>query len=211
MMMDKHTIKGVYAITPDEPDDQVLLRMVRDALDGGIQILQYRNKQLDFDSKLRQASKIKQLCDVKHIPFLINDDIEICRILDAFGVHLGANDDNLTTARKILGPAKCIGVSCYNQIERVRMGLDQGADYIALGAFFPTSTKPNAPRMTNEILQEVKKICPLPIVAIGGISKANAADLIKLGVDAIAVIQSIFSSDDIIQAVDDLNQLFKNH
>ena len=159
MMKNLHIIKGLYAVTPEEKDLFVLSSQVESCIKGGARLIQYRSKTLSKIEQNKQARKIKMVCDYYKVPLIINDDIELCRILDADGVHLGENDDSLEKARLILGPSKIIGVSCYNSIDRVKKAVDKGATYIALGACFPTITKPNAPTASLDLIALVLKGC----------------------------------------------------
>ena len=177
MMKNLHIIKGLYAVTPEEKDLFVLSSQVESCIKGGARLIQYRSKTLSKIEQNKQARKIKMVCDYYKVPLIINDDIELCRILDADGVHLGENDDSLEKARLILGPSKIIGVSCYNSIDRVKKAVDKGATYIALGACFPTITKPNAPTASLDLIALVLKKFKIPVVAIGGINNSN---LLKL-------------------------------
>ena len=196
--MDASTIiRGLYAITPDQEDNDYLISQVRQAIEGGVKLVQYRSKTLKPNQKKIQATAIKELCDALEVRLIINDDIELSKHLDAFGVHLGKDDDNIDDARKLLGPDKCIGVSCYNSLTRVKVAYDKHADYIALGAFFPTNTKPNAPRVTLEILRQVKNIGNIPLVAIGGISLENLDMLKDEQINSVALVSSLFNSDNI--------------
>ena len=196
--MDASTIiRGLYAITPDQEDNDYLISQVRQAIEGGVKLVQYRSKTLKPNQKKIQATAIKELCDALEVRLIINDDIELSKHLDAFGVHLGKDDDNIDDARKLLGPDKCIGVSCYNSLPRVKAAYDKHADYIALGAFFPTNTKPNAPRVTLEILRQVKNIGNIPLVAIGGISLENLDMLKDEQINSVALVSSLFNSDNI--------------
>ena len=148
-------IKGLYAITPDCEDTPLLVDKVAEAVDSGVSILQYRNKVAAAQLKMQQASLIKDICDQRKVPFIINDDVALCDTLDADGVHLGKDDNTIDAVRHILGPDKIIGISCYNDGERVETMLSQACDYIALGACFPSSTKPNAPHASTEFLKKV--------------------------------------------------------
>ena len=196
--MDASTIiRGLYAITPDQEDNDYLISQVRQAIEGGVKLVQYRSKTLKPNQKKIQATAIKELCYALEVRLIINDDIELSKHLDAFGVHLGKDDDNIDDARKLLGPDKCIGVSCYNSLTRVKAAYDKHADYIALGAFFPTNTKPNAPRVTLEILRQVKNIGNIPLVAIGGISLENLDMLKDEQINSVALVSSLFNSDNI--------------
>ena len=197
MMADTPIINGLYAITPDESNTDQLLSKVSAALKGGVRLFQYRAKMLNETQQFFQTEALKPLLDRYHAHLIINDNIELCLHLDAFGVHLGENDDTIAAARKIIGPDKVIGVSCYNSMDRVKNAVQEGADYVALGAFFPTTTKPDAPRVTIEQIKLTQALTELPIVAIGGIDLQNAISLIKEGVKTMAVINSLFMSDNI--------------
>ena len=192
-----HNIKGLYAITPDEKNLSILKSKVESSIKGGAKLVQYRSKILSKNEQKKQAEEIKKICDYYQIPLIINDDIELCSILDANGVHLGENDENLEKARFILGPEKIVGVSCYNSIDRVKISQDKGATYIALGACFQSATKPNAPIASADLIALVLKNFQVPLVAIGGITLENIDLIIKEGVECCAVINSLFKSQDI--------------
>jgi thiamine-phosphate pyrophosphorylase len=196
-MENLHIIKGLYAVTPEEKDLFALSSQVESCIKGGAKLIQYRSKMLSKTEQQIQARKIKKICDYYKVPLIINDDIELCRILDADGVHLGENDDSLVKARLVLGPSKIIGVSCYNSIDRVKIAVDKRATYIALGACFPTTTKPYAPKASLDLIALVVKNFKIPVVAIGGINLENIELLINEGVNCIAVINSLFKVNDI--------------
>lgn len=196
-MVDTTIINGLYVITPDEPDTNKLSAMVLATLKGGARLVQYRAKTINKAQQFLQAEVIKELCDRYNAYLIINDNIELCIHLDAFGVHLGKDDGMIETARKIIGTEKVIGVSCYNSLDRVRLVKDSGADYLALGAFFNTCTKPKARKVSLNIFKKARVQTQLPIVAIGGITLENAPSLISEGIKTIAVIKSLFMSDNI--------------
>ena len=197
MMENLNIIKGLYAVTHEEKDSCVLSSQVESCIKGGARLIQYRSKTLSKIEQHKQAKKIKTICNYHKVPLIINDNIELCRILDADGVHLGENDDSLEKARLLLGPSKIIGVSCYNSIDRVKKAVDKGATYIALGACFPTITKPNAPIATLDLISLVLKEFKIPLVAIGGINLENIELLINEGVSCFALINSLFKTKDI--------------
>jgi len=210
MMENLHTIKGLYAVTPDEKDLFVLISKVESCIKGGARLIQYRSKTLSKTEQNKQAREIKMVCDNYKVPLIINDDIELCHILDADGVHLGENDDSLKKARLILGPSKIIGVSCYNSIDRVKKAVDKGATYIALGACFPTIIKPNAPTVSLELIALVLKNFKIPVVAIGGVNLENIDLLINEGISCIAVINSLFKVKDIEGTARQFSSLIEN-
>ena len=208
MAADRHIIKGIYAITPEEADSKVLVEKVENCIRGGANLIQYRAKQLSEDLKYIQAEYLKKLCDEHNTPLIINDDVELCLHLNAFGVHLGAKDDNLTTARKLLGPDKIIGISCYNDWKRVEKAVDGKADYIALGACFPSLTKPAAPQVKLQMIAEIIKKYRIPVVAVGGIDLKNVDLLIQQGVECVALINSLFKEKNIETVTQKFSQLF---
>ena len=196
-MRDSFIIKGLYAITPDSADLNTLIQKTKSAIEGGAFMVQYRSKIHDRDVKMQQCAAILCLCREYEIPCIVNDDVDMCRILEADGVHLGEKDHNIAEVRNILGEDAIIGSSCYDQLNRAKSAQKEGASYVAFGAMFPTSTKPNAPRATLALLKEAKREIQIPIVAIGGITVNNAHDAIKTGIDAIAVITSLYEAKSI--------------
>ena len=210
VMENLHIIKGLYAITPDERDLFALSSKVESCIKGGARLIQYRSKELSKIERNKQAREIKIVCDYYKVPLIINDDIELCRILDANGVHLGENDDSLEKARLVLGPSKIIGVSCYNSIDRVKKAVDKGATYIALGACFPSETKPNAPIASLDLIDLVLKNFKIPVVAIGGINLKNIELLTNKGISCIALINSLFKENDIEGTARQFTSLLKS-
>ncbi len=207
-MRDSFIIKGLYAITPDSADLNTLIQKTQLAIEGGAFMVQYRSKIHDRDVKMQQCAAILRLCREYDVPCIVNDDVEICRVLKADGVHLGEKDDNIAEVRHILGEDAIIGSSCYDQLNRAKQAQKEGASYIAFGAVFPTPTKPNAPRATLELLREAKSEIQIPIVAIGGITMNNAHDVIETGIDAIAVITNLYESNSIKETAETLSQMF---
>ena len=207
-MRDSFIIKGLYAITPDTADLHTLIQKTQLAIEGGAFMVQYRSKIHDRDVKMQQCAAILRLCRDYKIPCIVNDDVDMCRILEADGVHLGEKDDNIAEVRRILGEDAIIGSSCYDQLNRAKQAQKEGASYVAFGAMFETSTKPNAPRATLELLREAKSQIQIPIVAIGGITVNNAHDVIKTGIDAIAVITSLYDAKTIKETAETFVKMF---
>jgi len=207
-----HKIHGLYAVTPDEPDTDVLLVKVEAALRGGVNVLQYRNKRADHKLQTQQARAILPLCRQYRVPFIINDSIKLCLTLDADGVHLGADDGNLAEARSRLGAHKILGASCYNRLDLVLAAANAGADYAAFGACFASGTKPNAPVAALNLFAEARRSVQIPLVAIGGITLENAAQAAEAGADAIAVIGALFNAghhdEAITQVARDFSRVF---
>ena len=207
-MRDSSIIKGLYAITPDMADLNTLIQKTQSAIEGGAFMVQYRSKIQDRAVKMQQCAAILRLWREYDVPCIVNDDAEMCRVLKADGVHLGENDDNIAEVRRILGEDAIIGSSCYDQLDRAKQAQKEGASYVAFGAMFPTPTKPNAPRATLELLREAKREIHIPIVAIGGITVNNAHDVIEAGVDAIAVITSLYESNSIKETAETFLKMF---
>jgi thiamine-phosphate pyrophosphorylase len=189
-------ISGLYAVTPNELNTAELLRKVRAVLQGGATVLQYRNKQADKKTLYNQALALRDLTREFGALYLINDHPELAAQVDADGVHLGGEDGSVAAARHCLGAQKIIGVSCYNRQELARAAVAQGADYLAFGAFFSSSIKPNAVRAEADILRWARQQFSLPLVAIGGITLVNGASLLDAGANSLAVISALFDVGD---------------
>ena len=203
--MTKHNrnspIRGLYAITPDEADTVELLRKVRLALLGGARVLQYRNKAADAALCLEQAIALRKLTLEFSVPLIINDDAMLAQQVDADGVHLGGEDGSVAAARAALGRSgKLIGVSCYNRMALAHEAVRQGADYVAFGSFFASAVKPGAVAASPDLLRQARREIALPLVAIGGITAHNGAQLLEAGADALAVISAVFGAADIQDA-----------
>jgi thiamine-phosphate pyrophosphorylase len=193
----KFAISGLYAITPEEHDTAKLLSKVKLALQGGARVLQYRNKLSDAATRLEHATALLQLTREFAVPLIINDDAQLAKQVEADGVHLGGEDGSVAAARALLGTQKIIGVSCYNRLELAHEAVKQGADYVAFGALFASTVKPDAPVATLALLQQARLEIHLPKVAIGGITLANGASVLHAGADALAVISALFDAEDI--------------
>lgn len=203
-------IRGLYAITdPGLSPGLAVLDHVRQALQGGARIIQYRDKTQPFQQQLELARQLKTLCDKHQAWLIINDSIELAQACQAHGLHIGKDDAGLTAAREQLGHKAIIGVSCYNDLARAQSMQHQGADYVAFGRFFPSHTKPNAPQADLDTLHQAKQHLQIPVVAIGGVKADNAHQLIQAGADSVAVIHGVFAQNDIRQAATDISALFK--
>ena len=201
-------LRGLYAITPDGLEFVTLARMVSAALMGGARLVQYRQKSVGPRDQAAQARELNELCLAAGASLIINDNVELAQQINAAGVHLGRDDMSVTEARRQLGTNKIIGISCYNQMALAEAAAASGADYIALGAFFPSQIKPDAARAEVALIADAKKKFNIPIVAIGGISLQNAPQLIAAGADAVAVISDLFSATDITARANAFQQLF---
>lgn len=188
-------LAGLYALTPDLADTAALVAKVAAALDGSAAAIQYRNKSAPNALRREQAHALAELCAVRERLFIVNDDAEIASEVRADGVHLGAEDGAIAHARERLGPAALVGVSCYDALPRARAAVDAGADYVAFGSFFASTTKPAARHADPGLLMRARSL-PVPVIAIGGITARNAASLIAAGAAAVAVINDVFAHDD---------------
>lgn len=203
-----HAISGLYAITPDCADTAELLRRTQLVLAGGARVLQYRNKTANKALFLAQAQCLRELTRQFSVPLIINDDVQLAAQVGADGVHLGAEDATPNAARAVLGQQIIIGVSCYNSPSLARKAVMEDADYVAFGAFFTSTVKPDAVAANIELLHQMHTELEVPLVAIGGITTQNGADLIKAGADALAVISALFDAADIQLAAQSFSKLF---
>lgn len=201
-------VSGLYAVTPDVADTPGLLATVEAALAGGARLLQYRNKSASSALRLAQARALLALCRGFQVPLIINDHLDLALAVNADGLHLGAEDGSLAATRKRLGPARILGVSCYDQLERALEAERLGADYVAFGSFFPSSVKPGAVRAPLALLRDAKRRLSVPVVAIGGITLDNAPQLIAGGADGVAVVSALFGADDVRLAARRFSALF---
>ncbi|MGM0633827.1 MAG: thiamine phosphate synthase [Pseudomonadota bacterium] len=202
---------GVYAITDPVllPDDPALLEAVTQALAGGARMVQYRNKDASPADRYRQATALQKLCANADVPLLINDDVALCQRIGAAGVHLGQSDLGLAEARQRLGADAIIGISCHASAQLALEAQRNGASYVAVGRFFPSRTKPQAPAATLDDLREIRHTVELPLVAIGGVNAENGAALIGAGADMLAVIHHLFSTSRVEQYTRELTLLFQ--
>ncbi len=202
-------LQGLYAITDSQllPADR-LVDAVGHAIAGGATLVQYRDKSSHAPLRRAQAIALQTLCASHEVPLIINDDVELALACGAAGVHLGGEDMPLAEARQRLGPNAIIGISCYNQLARAREAAQAGADYIAFGRFFPSNTKPQASAADLTLLREARRELSLPLCTIGGITHANAPQLLEAGADLLAVIHGVFGQADIRAAAKGFKTLF---
>ena len=203
------TLRGLYAITPDATDSSALETAVAklfSAAAAACAALQYRNKSADTGTRLEQARRLATLARRHGVPFIVNDDLQLAIAVKADGVHLGRDDGDVAAARAALR-GKLLGVSCYDSIAEARVAVSAGADYVAFGSVFPSSTKPGAVRAPLRLFTEAKAL-GVPLVAIGGITPQNAAAVLRAGADALAVISALFDAPDIGARAHEFAQLF---
>ncbi|MAJ91012.1 MAG: thiamine phosphate synthase [Legionellales bacterium] len=199
---------GIYVISDCKKNTvENLLKKTEKILETGISLFQFRDKYSDYDLKKMIALKLQALCKKYDTPFIVNDDVMLAETIQADGVHLGKNDMPIKMARKILGK-KIIGISCYNSLENAVNAELKGANYVALGSFFDSPTKPDAKKIPIELLSTIKSRVNIPIVAIGGITPENGKYLMEKKVDFLAIISGIYESTDIVESVKAYNKLF---
>ena len=175
---------------------QTLYEQVEAALKGGVTCVQLREKELDEVAFLQEAKDICALCRRYNVPFIINDNVEIAIACGADGIHVGQEDMAAGKVRRRVGDSMILGISVHT-VEEARQAVQDGADYLGLGAVFPTSTKMDVEQMSSETLQTICNAVDVPIVAIGGINRDNLLKLAGSGVDGVALVSAIFSAEDI--------------
>jgi thiamine-phosphate pyrophosphorylase len=181
--------------------------MTRSAIAGSVRLVQYRNKTAGAELRRAQAGALLELCIEHGAILIVNDHVELAAEIGAHGAHIGGDDGTLADARKILGPDKLIGISCYKDLGTAQAAAAGGADYIAFGSFFASSVKPGAVRAPLSLLTGARAL-GLPVVAIGGITPDNARSLIDAGADAVAVISALFAAPDVEAAARRFSKLF---
>lgn len=191
---DRHWLKG-----------QTLYAQVEEAIAGGATFVQLREKQMDEADVLQEAKEIQALCRAHHIPFVINDHVEIAKAIEADGVHVGQSDMEALDVRRLLGEEAIIGVSA-ETVEQALLAQAHGADYLGVGAVFPTGSKDDAADVSMETLRAICEAVDIPVIAIGGISEDNVGQLAGSGICGIAVISAIFAQENIRDAAARLKQ-----
>jgi thiamine-phosphate pyrophosphorylase len=188
MAMRLRGFRGLYAITPER-----LERVEEAVASGALCALQYRNKSADAAQRLREARRLGRLCRAHGVPLIVNDDIELALAVDAQGVHLGREDEDLAAARARL-PGRILGASCYDRLDAAERAVAAGADYVAFGSVFASRTKPAAVRAPLALFG---RDLGVPKVAIGGITLENAPLVVAAGADCVAVITDLFDAPDV--------------
>lgn len=199
----------LYAVTDRAwLGDKTLSWQVEESLKGGATMIQLREKHLDHEHFLKEAKEIKELCRKYQVPFLINDDVDLAVEVDADGVHVGQHDMEAGEVRKKIGPNRILGVSAQT-VEQALLAQQAGADYLGVGAVFPTGTKDDADAVSIQTLGEICRAVSIPVVAIGGIGQHNVMQLAGSGICGIAVVSAIYAQQDIQNAASTLHALAK--
>ena len=206
MKCDKQMMR-LYAVTDRAwTGKQSLYEQVEAARKGGATCVQLREKALSDEEFLAEAQEIRELCSRYHVPFFINDNVEIAIRCKADGIHVGQEDMAAAQVRRRVGPDMMIGVSAHS-VEEALEAVKHGADCLGVGAMFSTSTKTDVNLLPKETLRAICEAVDVPVVAIGGINKDNISLLAGTGVDGVALVSAIFASDDIETACRQLRQL----
>lgn len=196
----------LYAVTDRHwLNGRTLYSVVKESLDGGVTFLQLREKELDEVHFLEEAKELQQLCREYQVPFIVNDNVDIAISMDADGVHVGQSDMEAGDVRAKLGPDKIIGVSAQT-VEQAVLAEKHGADYLGVGAVFPTGSKDDADDVSYETLKAICEAVSIPVIAIGGITQENVKELAGSGICGIAVISAIYAQQDIWKASEDLKK-----
>ena len=206
MRLDKKDMV-LYAVTDRHwLNGESLYSQVEKALKGGATFIQLREKNLGEEEFLAEAKEITRLCKSYHVPFVINDNVDIALEMDADGVHVGQSDMEADDVRAKLGPDKIIGVSAQT-VEQAVLAEKRGADYLGVGAVFHTDSKADVAEVSRETLKAICDAVDIPVIAIGGINKENVSELAGTGICGIAVISAIFAEKDIKKATEKLKNL----
>lgn len=197
---------NLYAITDRQwLGEKSLAKAVEEAILGGVTMVQVREKNTSFEEFKKTALEVKTITDKYHIPLIINDNVQLCKEIDADGVHVGAEDMSVESAREILGNDKIVGGTA-RTLERAIKAYNEGADYLGIGAVFNTTTKSGTTHMTRELAQNINSKVSIPTVAIGGINSDNIEKLTDYGISGVAVVSAVFASEDIEKSCRELKE-----
>ena len=196
-MSDKKVLTKLYLISPPNINVNEFIFSLDDVLNTGlVSCFQLRLKNVKDEDIIESSKALKPICNKYHVPFILNDRLDLVNKVEADGVHLGEDDGSILEARKLLGPKAIIGASCYNSKHLAMEAAEEGADYVAFGAFFDTITKDPKTKADINIIKDWTLISNIPCVAIGGINSSNCKELVDAGADFIAVVGSIWSKND---------------
>jgi thiamine-phosphate pyrophosphorylase len=199
-------VKGYYFITDSGLSRAGNVRDVRKAESCGVRIVQYRNKDANTKEMYEEAVRLREICN--NALFLINDRIDVALVVDSDGVHLGQSDMPYAAARKILGPDKIIGITVHNLSEALE-AQKLGADYLGVSPIFPTATKPDAGKPAGIVLiEKIRALVDIPLIAIGGINLANAPEVIRAGADGLCAISAVVTKEDVGEEIRKFQELF---
>jgi thiamine-phosphate pyrophosphorylase len=202
------SLQGIYAVTDEVlTPKSTIVKQVEEALEAGAKVIQLRDKSSTDDELEPIAKSLQALCDQKNATFFINDRVQLAKKIGADGVHVGFTDQTVKETREEVGEKMLIGVSCYGDIERAKQAVNDGADYVAFGAFYPSKTKPKADVVSKEVISKAKAELDVPVCVIGGINRKNINEIVDFQPDLYALVSDIFESESIKQTVTELNEL----
>ena len=201
-------LRGLYIVTPDWDDTDKLVTATEQAIEGGASLVQYRHKTAAPELRKEQATALLQLCRRYAIPCIMNDSLDLCRELDADGIHVGGTDAAIAEVRAALGAGKIVGASCYGSLQLAHDAYAAGATYVAFGGFYPSKVKQYTFKTAPEIVAQSKREIDLPVVVIGGMTQDNCLPLLAQGADMVAAISSVYAMDDVTAAARRFVDLF---
>jgi thiamine-phosphate pyrophosphorylase len=200
---------SLYLVTDNSEDEEKFLKTIEEAINGGVSVVQIREKTADTLEFYNLALKVKEITTKYNVPLIINDRVDVALAIDADGVHVGQSDMPCDVTRKLIGENKILGVSAAT-IDEAKKAEKDGADYIGTGAVFPTSTKDDAPNITKKDLKDIVDSINIPVVAIGGITIENANELKNTGISGLSVVSAIMSADNPKEASEKLLNIFNS-
>lgn len=198
----------LYLVTDCRWLKEPLSETVEKAIQGGVTCVQLREKHLSQEEFINEGKTLLNICYQYHIPLIINDDIDVMLEVDADGIHVGQNDMDAKTVRKMIGSDKILGVSV-RTVDQALKAQDDGADYLGVGSVFVTHTKDDAKHVDIQTLKAICQSVDIPVIAIGGIGQDNILELQQSGIDGVAVVSAIMAQDDIVKASQNLKRLVK--
>lgn len=193
-------MQGLYLVTPDWDDTDALLASTAAALGARVALVQYRHKTAPLEQRRAQAAALLALCRRHRVPFVVNDHVDLCNELDADGVHVGGTDIAVAEARRLVGPDRIVGASCYGELALATGAAAAGASYVALGGFYPSRVKRYAVTTPPSIIDDARRAVALPCVVIGGMTPENAAPLVARGAHMVAAISSVYGTGSVSDA-----------
>ena len=200
---------SLYLVTDNSDDEEKFLKTIEEAINGGVTVVQIREKTADTLDFYNLALKVKEITTKYNVPLIINDRVDVALAVDADGVHVGQSDMPCDITRELIGENKILGVSAAT-IDEAKKAEKDGADYIGTGAVFPTSTKDDAPSITKKDLKDIVDSINIPVVAIGGINIENAKELKNTGISGLSVVSAIMSADNPKKASEKLLNIFNS-
>ena len=203
-----YKLNGLYLVTPNWDDTARLLAITEQALLGGVRLLQYRHKTATANLKEQQARGLRALCRQFQVPLIINDDLDLCKKIDADGIHIGATDTTVAHARQQLGQEKILGASCYGDLSLAVAAQQAGASYVAFGGFYPSLVKQYPVTTSPEILTQAQDVITCPMVVIGGMTPLLARPLVAFGAHMVAAISSVYSATNPREAAEEFASIF---